>query len=528
MFRGFIRGRWSTTAAAYLLPAALYYLLAAITMGWFQTVAVWPSSGVAVGTLLLFGARFWPSVALGTFLSNIHYFVDSNQWPFLPSNLLVNLGTITANTLAALIAHRLITRDRDVEPFSDFGWVLERFLPAALLCGLVSSIIGTAGHLLLDPSWGLDLVPGIVGWTISDATGVLLITPVMYFVWHGWPLRLTRRQWTETNIQLLLLLIIGVFIFGPLSGKLPTSLVSPSFLWLPLLWASIRSPPLAANLLNNATFFLVWTGTERGYGPFALTSLPTETTLEKFLGFSGGETSMQIFLGFTTAVLLLVQALVGEQKRAQEELEDLNEHLEAQVERRTRDLTTEVEERKALEGKLRHLAYTDSLTGVLNRRGFLDAADKEVSRIRRHGRPVSLMIMDIDHFKKINDTHGHLFGDAILKDCMTMARELLRNYDLVGRIGGEEFALLLPETDLTEASEIGERVRKGLEELDRLDDDGQTVRFTVSIGIAVVRPEESDFMQTMRRADHALYRAKKTGRNRVCVEEESRAPANQD
>ena len=237
---------------------------------------------------------------------------------------------------------------------------------------------------------------------------------------------------------------------------------------------------------------------------------------------------MQIFLGFTTAVLLLVQALVGEQKRAKEGLEDLNENLEAQVERRTRDLSAEVKERKALEDKLRRLAYTDSLTGVLNRRGFLDAAEKEVSRIRRHGRPVSLMIMDIDHFKKINDTHGHLFGDAVLKDCMTVARELLRSYDLVGRIGGEEFAFLLPETDLTEASEIGERVRQGLEGLDRPDDDGHTVRFTVSIGIAVVRPEESDFMQTMRRADHALYRAKKTGRNRVCVEEENRTPANQD
>ena len=138
MFKGLTRASWPITAARYLVPAALYYLLAVITMGWFQTVAVWPSSGVAVGTLLLLGARFWPAVALGTFLSNIHYFVDSNQWPFLPSNLLVNLGTITANTLAALIAHRLMTRDQDVEPFSHFTWVLERFLPAALLCGLVS------------------------------------------------------------------------------------------------------------------------------------------------------------------------------------------------------------------------------------------------------------------------------------------------------------------------------------------------------------------------------------------------------
>ena len=177
-------------------------------------------------------------------------------------------------------------------------------------------------------------------------------------------------------------------------------------------------------------------------------------------------------------------------------------------------LINDVTALKESEERLRHLSITDSLTGVSNRRHFVEAAEQELARSRRYGRPASLLMLDIDHFKSINDTHGHAVGDEALRTFTTACRSLLRENDLLGRTGGEEFAILLPETDIAGARMVAERIRRRTAEL-TLPAGTETVRFTVSIGVACCAAGTRGVDAMLSSADEALYRAKAAGRNRV-------------
>lgn len=159
--------------------------------------------------------------------------------------------------------------------------------------------------------------------------------------------------------------------------------------------------------------------------------------------------------------------------------------------------------------KAEHAANRDFLTGAWSRRAFFAVAEVELQRARRSHRDLALLLFDVDHFKAINDSLGHAAGDRVLADAVTRAEGVIRNVDYLGRIGGEEFAVLLPETGMQAAMAVAERLRAGLQVH---ADAGPG--FTVSIGVAVLRPEES-FADLMRRADAALYLAKTRGRNRV-------------
>jgi diguanylate cyclase (GGDEF)-like protein/PAS domain S-box-containing protein len=177
-------------------------------------------------------------------------------------------------------------------------------------------------------------------------------------------------------------------------------------------------------------------------------------------------------------------------------------------------LLRDITERKRMVEKLRTLAFTDSLTGVNNRRRFLELARNELKRARRHDRPFAFLILDIDYFKDINDSHGHDQGDVVLKKLATTCLRVLRDIDIFGRLGGEEFGAVLVETDLEQASAIAERLRATVAD-DSLDIDGARVTLTVSIGVAVWRETDTSFSDLMLQADKALYTAKNQGRNRV-------------
>ena len=160
------------------------------------------------------------------------------------------------------------------------------------------------------------------------------------------------------------------------------------------------------------------------------------------------------------------------------------------------------------------LAITDPLTGALNRRGFQERAKSELDRARRHGEPVAVLMLDIDHFKLVNDTHGHGGGDRVLVALTASLRTLARSSDIVARLGGEEFGMLLPVTHLAEATVVAERIRRHVEGL-AVPDDAADIRFTVSIGVAEVDDGATSLQSTFDRADGALYDAKAGGRN--CV-----------
>ena len=163
----------------------------------------------------------------------------------------------------------------------------------------------------------------------------------------------------------------------------------------------------------------------------------------------------------------------------------------------------------------RHAAVCDHLTGIGNRRAFFDAAEIEIRRWRRLPRPLSLVLVDADHFKRINDTHGHPAGDAVLRHIARLMGATFRQVDVVARIGGEEFAVLLPSADLASAQRVAERLRAALEAQPAPTDAG-LVGCTVSIGIATMDDGTASVEALLKRADEALYAAKHSGRNRVC------------
>ena len=176
-------------------------------------------------------------------------------------------------------------------------------------------------------------------------------------------------------------------------------------------------------------------------------------------------------------------------------------------------LLDDITKRKQLEFQLNHLATTDALTGANNRHRFLERADEEVARSERYGRTISLLMLDIDHFKNINDTFGHAIGDDVLRALSAECRKLFRQTDVFGRVGGEEFAAILPETTLETAVQIAERLRQTLAQLKVGGPDG-SISFTVSIG-TVERKAGQNLSDVMYYADKALYEAKNLGRNRV-------------
>jgi diguanylate cyclase (GGDEF)-like protein len=175
------------------------------------------------------------------------------------------------------------------------------------------------------------------------------------------------------------------------------------------------------------------------------------------------------------------------------------------------------------ERKLTLRALTDPLTGVFNRRTFMDLSNKETARAQRRGSLTSVFMIDIDHFKRINDTYGHPVGDLVIKALAETATKGLRPTDILARYGGEEFVITLPETDGDVAKRVAERLRAALEAL-TVPADSAEVRFTVSIGVATFATGVS-ITAAMERADHALYRAKQHGRNRVEIDEPAAAAA---
>jgi diguanylate cyclase (GGDEF)-like protein/PAS domain S-box-containing protein len=177
----------------------------------------------------------------------------------------------------------------------------------------------------------------------------------------------------------------------------------------------------------------------------------------------------------------------------------------------------DITERKELEWKLALEARTDALTGCANRRHFMELARHELARVRRYGGELSLLALDLDHFKSINDRFGHQVGDRTLQKLVQVCRETLREEDVVGRIGGEEFAILLPQTGEATAVEAAERLRLAVALVEVPLEDEPPLHFTTSVGVATLAPWEADIDATLARADEALYEAKHAGRNRVAV-----------
>ncbi len=216
---------------------------------------------------------------------------------------------------------------------------------------------------------------------------------------------------------------------------------------------------------------------------------------------AGGDLEVDVPVSSRSEVGYLTEVfndMVARLRQGREELASINETL--------REKNVELHE----------ISITDSLTGLYNRKHLMETLDKEVSRSQRHSRSFSLLVIDIDHFKKYNDTYGHLAGDEVLSKLASVFKESIRSSDYAARYGGEEFIIMLPEIGPGQGVEAAERIRhKVAEEI--FSGDGESIKVTISVGVACYPKNGEDAESVIRNADAALYEAKELGRNRVIL-----------
>lgn len=188
-----------------------------------------------------------------------------------------------------------------------------------------------------------------------------------------------------------------------------------------------------------------------------------------------------------------------------------------QAEASNAQMLKEIEQRKLLERELKHQAITDPLTGLFNRRHFEELYHRERERARRQGTPLMLVMVDLDHFKQVNDRYGHDSGDRVLRHVAAYFKDGLRQTDVIGRLGGEEFMLLLPDTECSEAQAMIERVRSGLAERTIKVGSEEEISVTATFALVAVQPEKDSLDLALKAVDQALYRGKDEGRNRLVI-----------
>lgn len=204
----------------------------------------------------------------------------------------------------------------------------------------------------------------------------------------------------------------------------------------------------------------------------------------------------------------------GENRQIYDELTRLNNDLVTLQ----RELAKKNAELERLNAEVRRLSIMDELTGIFNRRGFFEIGQREVDRAKRTRAPLSVIMFDLDHFKRVNDIHGHAAGDKMLAEVVARCARRLRKSDLIGRYGGEEFAVLLPEASLEGAIGVAESLRRAVAEEPVIVGE-VSLDQTISLGVATMNAGTSGLDELLAQADMALYRAKESGRNRYCTNE---------
>jgi diguanylate cyclase (GGDEF)-like protein len=432
---------------------------------------VWPASGIALACVLLLGYRVWPGIWLGAALAGI----AAQSSPI--DATLMGAGSTLEALVAAVLVRRCIGLPRSFERGED---VVE-FVAIAVLSSAIAATAATA--LLAWPSH--STAPQALAWTWwtrwqADAMGIVIVTPLI-LSWSAGGVNGSRRKTLETLCLAVPTLAATQAIF---SDGLPAYLPSLplTFVILPfVIWAALRFAQREVATLNTLICAIAVWHTLEGRGPFA-SVVPGTMPL--------------LLLAFTSTVVitgLVLNAVVGERSRA---IEALAQALKT----------------------LREEAIRDPLTNLYNRRFLHDYLSRELVRARREGIRVAVIMIDLDHFKRVNDTAGHSAGDEVLVQVAALLKRYIRGSDIACRFGGEEFTLVLPNATLQSARSRAEAIRLAV-----LEESGQLMRVTASLGVAIFPEAAADPGALLRAADQALYQAKGRGRNQVGIF--SRKPA---
>ena len=432
---------------AYIIAGKLSLRLASVHP---SVTPVWPPTGLAFVALLTFGLRFWPAIFAGAFLVNLT----------TAGSALTSLGIALGNTLEAVLSSYLVTRFANGKRVFEKTWDILRFaLYAGILSTAVAATFGVSSLALGGfASWSQY---GVIWrtWWLGDAAGALVFAPFL-LLWTARP----RQKWSERQLLEAIILswaalLTAGIVFGPLFHAQVKS--DPwTFLCTPfLVWAAFRFGQREASAIICLICAVAVVGTVHGYGPFARESMNDSLLL------------LQSFLSLN-ALMTLVFA-------------------------------SEVSERRRQEEQSKRLAVSDPLTGLANHRLLIERIDTEIKRYGRNGRPFSLLLLDLDGLKKINDEYGHLVGSLAISRVAEVLYVSCREIDTPARYGGDEFALVLPETSFPAASQVAQRISQ------RLAEDVEVPRLSVSIGVAEYPQDGSTVDSLLSAADQALYEQKR-------------------
>ncbi len=452
-----------------VLLALLYYLSARLGMQLFalqpsNMTLIWLPSGIGLVMLVRYGWRALPLILLASLAANYPGLSEPGMQQGLLHGLLAALADTLSAALAAWLVQRMLPgglqRARELGRFCFFVCLLPVSLGTALIC------FNLFWGQYLSGLQARQLWPSLL---LADSLGVLLVYP-LYQAWReqGRPRGEEWRWILALGLGNLLLILLA---FNGLSVLL--YLILPMLLWLVV---KVRLTGLYLVLLISMLTLLAVSA--RQPGPFR--------------GLEASETHLML-LGFVVTSVLVTLCL-GLYYRQLQLADSSRAHWQSE-------------------------ALHDPLTGLLNRRAFTPLLLAEHQRVQRTQRPCALALLDLDHFKRVNDQYGHGIGDGVLVQLAALLQQQVRDIDSVARVGGEEFAILFPEASAEEAAQALERIRLALA-AQPLQIDGEQIAITVSSGVVGYRGGPQSAEDLLEAADAQLYRAKHGGRNCVMLAEE--------
>lgn len=498
-----------TKALRSMLPIGVAYYAGA-WLGVHQTITsegisiLWPPNAILLSAFLILPYRQWPFIALAAMVAEI--FADVPAFPFW-SAVAFGLVNLFETSLAAVLIRRAVGSDFN---FDRLRCGIYFLLFAPMITSALAGFMGAAIYLLLGRAetsyfalWRM--------WWFGDGLGLLLLTPLIVVVWRWLQNGLPTLRWqvvAEAGVLWLSVIFLARYAFMPGEPGDLAFFFRPTWL-LPLGFvAAIRLGIIGAAATVTLIAALAVGYLVSGVHPYA-------TTVPQYAIWLTQEYLVVIAV-ISVGLAILLREITGQRQALKENeraLQEYNAVLEERVDERTWALEKANQALQVANEQLATAAATDELTGIANRRHFLSEARRELARLRQSGETAAVIMVDLDSFKAINDNYGHEAGDVVLRAVMDPMSESMRPRDLLGRMGGEEFLILLSGVDLTTATRVAERMRAAIESM-RIEYRGQQIQVTASFGVTRWNGQ-SLLDDLIRHADEALYHAKKNGRNRV-------------
>jgi diguanylate cyclase (GGDEF)-like protein len=445
-------GEWKRELPAIVLLATVYFIAGKLGLSLAfvhpSSTAIWPPSGIALAAFLLLGYRVWPGILIGAFVVNVT----------TAGTVLTSLGIATGNTLEGLVAAYLVAKFANGRNAFNRTSDTFKFAAACTAAPIVAATIGVCSLSFGGFASWQEFHSIWLTWWLGDAVGAMLVGSLIILWTSDMSIRWTWTQLVEMITLVACMVLVGEVVFCGLF--IPELRGHPvEYLCIPfLLWAALRFGQKEAISTTMMLSGIAAWGTIRGFGPFASHDKNDSLLL------------LQAFMGIVAVMTLALAAMSAERRHIEE------------------DVT--------------NLAVTDPLTGLANYRKLVDVLDAEVRRYGRAGRPFSVLLIDMDELKQINDSYGHLTGSHALCRLSDILRVYCRNIDTAARYGGDEFALVLPETAEEEARQVALRI------CERVREDAEDPPISVSIGTATYPKSGSTIELMLRAADRAMYEMK--------------------